>query len=354
MKLLTVRIKPLEPLMLRGSGEYDPSSRGVFSHAQSLLFPRPSTIIGMLISTFMSLGHTNLKCININSWSDLLDCYSSTFDVLGIKTIRGSYLYNPKENEVYVPLRLDKRVLLVNYRQLIHCLLAHPDYGNVLDKLFLDPYNEELLYALKDVSRVLEEKYSLEVEEHWRVGIGLKVRKERGYTKTTEEGYIYTARYIAYLKDIEIRFKIIVRNKEAKVRSLIGKTLLVKFGGEHRAVRMTIDDEVSDIIDDVLNMTTFNYALLLSPMPLYNRVYLGYIGEYDIIGLGFSIARKRRKPLYPAILEGSVMRVEARQGISKHELLHSGLYYALDLNSNYEYRVLGRIGYASYVPLTLD
>ncbi len=50
MYTVTIGLKPLEPLMLRSSGEFDPSSRGVFAYASSLLLPRPSTFAGLLCS----------------------------------------------------------------------------------------------------------------------------------------------------------------------------------------------------------------------------------------------------------------------------------------------------------------
>jgi len=354
MELFTLRLKPLEPLMLRSHGEFDPSSRGVFSHALSLVLPRPSTVIGMFISTLMSLEVLSLKYINIHSWDELLKYYEEILDNLGIEAIRGPYI--SRHGHVYVPIRFGKKFMLVDYEQVRYFLLKHPDYGNVLEKFFSDVKDEhsEVLDALKTVESDLK-RYELRVFEDQRVGIHLKLRGGRESLKVAEEGYIYVASHVSYPLDTEVVSKLIVK-KNTRLKELLNKRIAVKLGGEHRVTRLVVEklNSLKDA-EDILNKMNFNYALLLTPMPLKKDDFdhIRFIGECDIMGFGYSIAKRCRKPLQPAILEGSILRVETSQTLSIDELLRYGLYSALGLCRK-DYEILGRIGYASYIPLTLD
>jgi len=54
-----VVIKPLEPLMPRSQGEFEPLITGSHTAAQSLITPRPSTIAGML--GYIKFNYGNIK-----------------------------------------------------------------------------------------------------------------------------------------------------------------------------------------------------------------------------------------------------------------------------------------------------
>ncbi len=47
---LMLEFRPLGPLMLRGPGEFDLSSRGTFSGAASMILPTPTTVLGAYLS----------------------------------------------------------------------------------------------------------------------------------------------------------------------------------------------------------------------------------------------------------------------------------------------------------------
>lgn len=355
MKILTLKIKPLEPLIFRGSGEFDPSSRGVYTHAASLSLPRPSTIIGTLISTSISLGYLSIKQ-NINDWSTLLKQYEEILNTLGIEAVRGPYIYHTKQDEIYVPLIFGKKSYLVNYRQLV-CLLTknteinklieEEKHGDMLQQLFSNQTSEELIYTYKKLEDLLE-KYSLKLKDEWRLNIGLKDRIEEG-VKNVKESYIYTVKYLNYTRYLEIHFKIITKEDKAKITSLKDKILPIKLGGEHRIAEITLKENLDTTIDNLISKTTINHALLLSPMPIHNSIK--YIGKKSIIGLGYSLAKRKRKPIYPTILEGSIIYVNKNKNLTSDKLLRYGLYHAINLENKKEYLIMGRIGYASHLPI---
>ena len=132
MKLLTIKLKPLEPLMLRGAGEFDPSSRGVYTYASSLTLPRPGTFIGMLLSALIPVEkQVHKSCLNADGWESLFEgCYDKLLNDVGIEAVRGPFMI--KSSTVYIPLMLGKKTFLVDYNQVRFFISRGQDmYGNV-------------------------------------------------------------------------------------------------------------------------------------------------------------------------------------------------------------------------------
>ena len=347
MKMLTLRLRPLEPLLFRGAGEFDPSSRGVYSHAMSLHIPRPSTIAGALVAYFLheALNVADI-CVDVDSWEELLKCYVYALDKLGVEAIRGPYICNTRRDIVYVPLMLGGKAVLVEYYQVSNYLLSGDEdlISSILDK----PSYERLL-KLKHVESELAQKYQLRLNEQWRVGIGLRDRLMEESTKTVRRGYIYTVVYSVYPRDVEVRFKVLIRDDSELTA---GTRAPIIIGGEHRIAEMIIDSS-RDEVDEALEKEKFKYALLLAPMPIRGKLSVRYIGRLSIIGLGFSAAKRKRKPIYSAILEGSIVRTtdSSNRQARRDDLLRHALYHLLGFDSEEEYMVFGRLGYSSFVPL---
>ena len=346
--IITVGIKPLEPLMFRGSGELDPSSRGVYSHALSLIIPRPSTITGALITYLLTQRPQLAKyCTSISSFTDLLECYRRVLEEFGIYAVRGPYFYSSRKDVIYIPIILGDETLLVEYDQLRYYFLQ--EHGDILRFFFEKNANEEFLLKFKHIEKELKaNKLSLLQDKLFRTGIMLSDRTEYA-SKTTVEGCIYTVRYITYPFDIELRFKLIISNSSP----LLDKELCtaLKLGGDHRVAKFSLDCKCKDKVDGLLKLSSAStkYYLLLSPLPIKEYIDVKYIGILDVIGLGFSIAKSRRKPLYPALLEGSIVKISTDK-YCLEDLLKRGLYGLLGVKDE-EFEALARIGYASFIPL---
>lgn len=351
MRVLTARINILEPLMFRDSGEFDPSSRGVYSYAKSLFVPRPSTIIGALITHL--LGYLNIKlvrkCFDISRFDDVIECYDMILNEYGIEAIRGPYLYDSGNNVAYIPLLLNfKSPRLLPFNQVQNLLIKK--HGDVLQKIFKHEVSEELLSELKDIEYTIKRE-AIDIHKLKRITIvGIKLKDREDGVKTVKVGHIYSVDYSAYPKDFEIRFKLIVKDESPIIKKLNEKVPL-KFGGEHRVALITIGDE-GDIFDDEFLRTDFKYAILISPMPINSKeVVFDYIGQLGTIGLGFSISRGRRKPIHSAILEGSIVRNTSKGNLDRSKLLKFGFYYVANLTDSLEHNILGRIGYGTFIPL---
>lgn len=348
MQLLTLRLKPLEPLMLRGAGEFDPSSRGVYSYASSLILPRPSTMVGVLVSALQGGGAS--ACVSASSWEGMLkECYTRVFDKCGIEALRGPYIV--RRGTVYAPVLIEGRLALVDYEQVKHFLLE--EYGDVLDQLFSrsEPA-KRVVAAMKLAERDLQ-GWAIALERISLTGIHLKSRKGGG-GKVIEEGYIYTARLVPYLPDTEIVFYLLVRDPERVASRLRGNA--VKFGGEGRVVRIEVEhfSEGPEALSNYMGLGGAKYAILVSPMPLIGgSPNLTYIGRRAAIGLGFSLAKQRRKPVLPCIAEGSIVRIDGyAKEVSWGDVLRYGLYGVAPLTGEDErLRHLGRLGYASFLSM---
>ncbi len=356
MDFSVIRLKLLEPIMLRGPGEFDPGSRGTYSYASSMILPRPSTMLGMLISIVLTSGKYTSECMDIYSWADLFNkCYIKVFNELGIEALRGPYIV--KNNSLFVPIMFWKKLFLLDYYRARYLLLNA--YDNIFKKLLGkdNERSEKALATLRLLERDINNNFEQYVIEPYHVqftGIHLKTR-EAG--KVAKEGYIYTATYVTYLIDAEIVFLLALKDK-SKALDYLPSRGVTKFGGEGRIVEMSVERGNSimrKILSTLSEIEKAEYAILVSPTPLLRNNSFDQLiitGQRTTIGLGFSLARKRRKPIYTGISEGSIIKIDTRKEKPKREeVISYGLYGLLDLKNNKHYRYMGRLGYASFVPL---
>ena len=113
-------------------------------------------------------------------------------------------------------------------------------------------------------------------------------------------------------------------------------------------------NENSEVLSPLLNVEKARYVILVSPMPLRDgdTISAPFVGEYTTIGYGFSLAKKRRKPMSSSISEGSIIKVNTdKKRLSSKEALRYGLYSSLGLDEDIYYKYLGRLGYASFILL---
>ena len=353
MRFVTIKLKPLEPLMLRGSGEFDPSSRGVYSYASSVTLPRPSTILGALVSVLLARGEHIVYCLNVDGWKDLLEkCYIEIFNRFGVAAIRGPYII--KYNKLFVPLMLRKKMWLLDYYQAKYLLFEA--YGDVIEKFFFKNATEveKTVAILRLIEGDIEKylvKYLVKPSSISFTGIHLK---SRGVGKTVREGYIYTANFVSYPIDVEIAFVLVLKNS-SKILENLSDISAVKLGGEERVAKIQVEHSSRDdtVLNIIQSIEEAKYAILVSPMPLISSMkQIKFLGEYSTIGHGFSLAKKRRKPISPSIREGSIIKIDLdRHKISVEEAFLYGIYSVLGLSNDNYYKFVGRIGYGSFIPL---
>lgn len=345
MRVALARVRLIEPLMLRGPGEFDPSSRGVYAYASSKYLPNPATVTGALISSF----HPHPEKLSAPSWQDLLELYGKALDEIGVEAVRGFHICSEDNSECYAPLIMSfKRPELANYEilktldaelleSIISCSRGGQCPGDVIGRL-------------RDLEGRLRRSL-LKPKVQGRVGIALTSRLGEPPSKTAREGYIYTAEYMSYPDvALEARFNVILKDDTPIP---VGRDFPVKLGGEHRIAKVRVEEREDPITEKLKQLVkgNYKYLLLTSPAPLNieDLKRIQYIGRVGVAGIGYSLAAKKRKPLYTALLEGTIVKVErAKTG---EDTLKYGFYAILGLRDK-EYETLGRIGYATVIPIT--
>ncbi|MEM4455333.1 MAG: type III-B CRISPR module-associated Cmr3 family protein [Thermofilaceae archaeon] len=335
-----VRIKPLEPLMLRGPGEFDPSARGVSAAAVSQAFLAPSTVAGLLVSLLL-----RRPVEPVSDWMCYVDRMLELLNKLGIRWIRGPYL--AQGSTPYVPIRAGGDLFFIDLHQLAYHFkreLANIEKGD------LEGFMSRL--------RQIQDRAEPRLQE--RVGIALTAREG---LKAVREGFLYTASYVSVRCDyIAVEIGSDSGAAPGSLARLNGAAAAV--GGEGRVARLEVlgvDGGVAELVAG--SEFEGGYAVLLSPLVLRSpmrierkggrvsvkvgdKCFLELIsGTVGLRGLGFSIAERSRKPVYPAILEGSIVKLCEGQRYTRDV----GPYANVPGGALLE--LLGRIGYGSLAAL---
>ncbi|MEM4667463.1 MAG: type III-B CRISPR module-associated Cmr3 family protein [Thermofilum sp.] len=335
-----VRIKPLEPLMLRGPGEFDPSARGVSAAAVSQAFLAPSTVAGLLVSLLL-----RQPVEPVSDWMCYVDRMLELLNKLGIRWIRGPYL--AQGSTPYVPIRAGGDLFFIDLHQLAYHFkreLANIEKGD------LEGFMSRL--------RQIQDRAEPRLQE--RVGIALTAREG---LKAVREGFLYTASYVSVRCDyIAVEIGSDSGAAPGSLARLNGAAAAV--GGEGRVARLEVlgvDGGVAELVAG--SEFEGGYAVLLSPLVLRSpmrierkggrvsvkvgdKCFLELIsGTVGLRGLGFSIAERSRKPVYPAILEGSIVKLCEGQRYTRDV----GPYANVPGGALLE--LLGRIGYGSLAAL---
>ena len=313
-------------MFFRGPGEFDPSSRGVYSMGRSFILPTPSTIAGVFATLFGS---------NFSPSQDWLSEYRNT---LGNITIRGPFVQiinkdKSKNSDIYLDFSLRNKLISYNaledYANKIKRIITENNYA-VKEKI-LDELDEEL--KNKAISPKLQE----------RIGIGLKVRKDN--IKVVEESLIYSVQYVDYSFGDYLMTEIyyeIIGDSNIKVGSYNAK-----LGGEGRVCQLIIEE---DDIEKLLKIDEKANVLYVTSPILYDTgkdileiikselsSEIEVYGKVTLLGAGYSLLNKKRKPIYQALIPGSLIFLSTEK--NGRELYRSGLGFAKE------------IGYGTVIPL---
>lgn len=291
--------------MFRGPGEFDPSTRGVYSAASSTLSPSPATTAGSIATTRPYLDTRQF------SWID------SYLSVLGRETrIRGPYL---RRESLFVENRVHEVFLKVeDIRK--YCLLVE----NLFEGDKREKAREEIMNIVKDKNR------GFRPEKIQTVGIGLKTRKGLGKIADEEAGLIYLANFIDYIVLWQDRLDFASIELDLISSDAVAGRYAVKLGGEGRISLLEIE-KADSYAYHVPESSKFLYVaspLLLrtgkdvigqikeemSKMGVKNVKIYGRVG---LLGAGYSEIRRRRKPIYQALLPGSVIILDREIGDSR-------------------------------------
>jgi len=328
----------LEPMMFRSSGEFDPLARGVQASASSYALPPPSTIAGTVATLILE---KNGGSSHGEGWVE------EYLSILGSDiTFRCPFM--EVKNELYVEDKalggLVKLEEVINKVRKISRLLSlkEPRDSASINK------NLKFFEEISDFSKCLEREARLKHSE--RVGVGLKVRPEGLKIVGGEgEGLLYSASFIDYSPHGSPKVKILADARGKVLQDVFsGRSAApVRFGGEGRFSLLTISVG-SSILDrlkrevwdgeasfkGLLGLYVCSPALFRCGSSVEDSIRKSLegrglslkmlYGETEILGVGFSLPKRRRKPIYGSLKPGSIVFAEA-ESCELEELYWSGL-----------------------------
>jgi CRISPR-associated protein Cmr3 len=332
----------VEPMLFRGPGEFDPYAKGVYSRAMSRIMPSPSTVAGTLATYCITKLN---KPLPINS-KDWIEQYLL---VLGDDIrIKGPILY--LNNEFMVEGRtLEILWSIDSLKQ--KCEI---EYNKLVQKIRTDRLSKYLVEEKK-------EKCKVYIKKDVRTGVRLETRKE---TRNVEEGekFLYNIEYVDY---INYPAKILIELRGSLVKELSSiQPLPVRFGGENRVAILSsqsgakILDEIKRKLWNNIDRSSGVLALYLATPAIFKEdkkieehikefvenkdyEYLGLSGESMILGAGFSIGERKRKPIYKALEPGSIIFVKGEFNLIQ-------LYIESALGE------ATQLGYGTFIPVPLS
>ena len=352
----SILFEPTGPLMFRGPMEFTPTVRGPQAFARTLPIPLPSTVAGCLAALMLEHGNVELP-------EEDKDWERSLMKILGIDKqacLRGPYLL--VENEVYVPL----------------------GEGVIKLKDLLETFNNIEAKKILSISKPLERFFSgsiIRLKKMEYIGKGL-----RRSTKTVERGLLYSAEFVDYISTFhgrKVYISVDVHGQTPLSKLFDSKSYTIRLGGEGKIVRVKFKKEEYCLWKSVRgalkkaeggeNVFVYmvNPSFIETPIKFpnedneqnENRKYNAFLtttskgkgfefrigsvhvrlinGRISVLGAGFDIRRKVRKPMYAAVTHGSLLLVE-KGNTRVDELYYRGLS-----------DVGGKLGYGTFIPLPI-
>ncbi|MEM3383311.1 MAG: type III-B CRISPR module-associated Cmr3 family protein [Nitrososphaerales archaeon] len=315
---VSIIFRIIEPMMFRGAGEFDPFVRGTYSRAITLAMPSPSTVAGTLATYCVSeLGKP--APISGEWFEQYISILESDIIVRGpLIKLNRELMVEDSLSEGFLNMEKIRQKCEQKWKKIAYKPNLLNQLDNYLEKEKFEP--------------------NVKVRKNIRVGVRLQMR-EGIIMKITKEGFLYSAEYLDYMidksKEIEKIFIDIIAEIRGKIveRLSSARELPVKFGGEGRIALLSFQqgykilDEIKKQLWDGQEKHYGLLALYLATPALFkggkeveeyvkewtenlNLKFKGIIGESTVLGAGFMISEKKRKPIYTSLKPGSIIFLE--------------------------------------------
>lgn len=285
-------IKPVEPMFFRWSGEYSPNFSGPMNKGVSEPLPLMSTIVGALYKAVKGIKFLTPDKELEEFKNELGELWGPVIYVKGkrkeggkkgeyllVHNYPGRLLVLRLESEVVVNKvdkesngRIKKEIDVITPKQ-----VSKIGVGRDLTKRSA---MDHLLYSSQFVDFYATIKSEFEEVENWGIYVDTKVEYE-GVLELGGEGRLAKVQ----------KFNLSIPKGEEELSVLLSPALLTGVSGGWL------------VVDDILNEKVENYTL----RDILYRAKLG------VIGIGFNTSVKARRPLYPAIMPGSILKVRERK-----------------------------------------
>jgi CRISPR-associated protein Cmr3 len=318
--------------------EFSPFVRGPKTVARSLILPTPSTIAGTLAT--LCLDAQKAKPPRASEWKEKI------MEVLNLEVARlkGPYLIMERDKGEEV------------YTQFMGHLAKLDEIVRAVQSLDLD-LRDASIAKKKKLKELLEEKHVNFYQPIFTEKVGINV--ERKYKRAVEGG-LYNIQMIDYARLYSEKKEIIVGKMinnvsvgvdvygRSKISNLEKKENILRFGGEGKLSYLLIKEGeiITSKVEELLAgfkkgeayLYLITYSLYKSSkehMEIHEICKGGYvtpsifgrvnkvlreispsikisyiIGECNIFGAGYSINMEARKPIYEALLPGTIIKIE--------------------------------------------
>jgi len=388
-KLYSVLLELVEPVIPRGAGEVDPGVRGPHTHGAPLLMPNPTSITGILLTIY----HSSVKGGLVSRARDVSEWYKDFEANLGLgdegNSVRGPFIYiDLGDRKVLLTATLNGWSVvdeLINklYKLKNGGYLNKPEkFGEVMrylneliDVKYLDALEDRVTIALEENVKRIKPHYftifkfidyakvarSVVRGQYPTVFIGVelwdkngkisevvKIIKEPIPVRTFGRGRISVLRI---LNEAPLR-SVLERVSKGKFSEVIGNAEIILYN-------------ISPILLDVETVSEDMYHEAIMVIPAFKQIHdyvrkeledlckcdkssrdcvreLRIYGKVSIIGSGYSLRFRKRKPLYNGLLPGSLIYAKVRKcSATLEEVYSKGM------------GLLRHLGFGTIVPLIL-
>lgn len=374
---MRILIKPLEPLLLRAPSSFTPMARGPATHGETLVYPIPSTITGVIASkTYWNRivdGESIGSPKDLSSEVAIIIEYCREVLGSGSRLRPGFIIIRDRGSEdIYVVIG-DKYIKLDLFMDVIREVLNR--YINALYKVIVDGKGLGISYLDIVVTEIEEkvlwklrgtEKGIISPLRHSRLGVSLHRN-----VKTIRTGFIYSitsldlcASFYSTDTSIESFFaaEILGGKDDGKPEDIVSR-----FGGEGRLATVAIENK--DIIYNKLDDRFRCIALIqLTPVILRDNIFSGGL-DYTPLTLT-KITRKLDKRVILAIgnlrplINSRVSLLVPGYSIAMGRyrdpitaIIGNPIYIARGSSRDFYYNGMGlwtELGWGTFLPIRLD
>lgn len=307
MAVRSICFRIVEPMMFKGSAEFSPDVTGPQVMARSNILPYPSTVAGALATLVLEYDPNLIASPDLSRWAEEISQILGE----GVK-IRGPYLVCDKE--VFVQADMESFIRAADLRYTTSERLLKPKFISTF-------------------------------------GIKMDDKKRTVSEPTANRSMLYSAKMVAY-EGSDVCIGVDVVNCSSRLENALSKKKIIRLGGEGRLVTIATSDtpKLYDgkgnylfVISPALFETTnnnvdreVNDSNALSEIERSfgaNANFHIVTASFGLMG-GFSSTQlRRRKPVYGAMMPGSILEVDTDQEASRLANEGIGLFSDLGFGS---------------------
>ena len=387
----SVLLYEIEPLFPRGPGEIDPGVRGPHAHGIPMSLPYPTSILGVLATTLYNLGCVDTGKVQVAS--SVEGWYKDLEKLFGLsigKSVRGSYVFISNGDNTILLSSSNGWVMLDALYEYLPKLGSlwikgeyfSEEYFDLKRKLttvqWSDIFHERVSISLEYGKKTVREHYfttirfldyrklvdhidSLKVEKaSVRVALGIDVYVDLAHLQCSimdrripvralgrgRVGILGLSKDTILEKAVRKHYDNIAKSQSiASWGKVLGDSSLALYVASPLLLRL---NKVEKVIESTVvypgKTEIENYLKEEIEKACNGRVKEMLVdGTVSVVGLGYSLRFHERKPLYNAVMPGSIIYVKVEKCESKpRDLYIRGL------------GVLSHLGFGTIIPVPLQ